>query len=179
VTVTDEDGHAVGHGCARPEPKSHRKRAGPGPPGGAGFCFTLVCRDGPPGGYGSWRLRTPGGGPDWIVAIESLDTNPCQHRHQARGHDPGVRLRHLIQVRHSTCTSPVCRRPAAQCDVEHNTPYETGGRTCLCNTGPKCRHDHRLKQHPKWTVDQLPDGTFRWTTPAGRTYTTEPTRYPI
>ena len=31
VTVTDEHGHAVGHGCARPEPKSHRKRAGPGP----------------------------------------------------------------------------------------------------------------------------------------------------
>ena len=41
VTVTDEHGHAVGHGCARPEPKSHRKRAGPGPPPGqAGFCFT-------------------------------------------------------------------------------------------------------------------------------------------
>ena len=36
VTVTDEHGHAVGHGCARPEPKSHRKRAGPGPPGGPG-----------------------------------------------------------------------------------------------------------------------------------------------
>ena len=30
VTVTDQHGHAVGHGCARPEPKSHRKRAGPG-----------------------------------------------------------------------------------------------------------------------------------------------------
>jgi hypothetical protein len=44
---------------------------------------------------------------------------------------------------------------------------------------PKCRHDHRLKQHPGWTVDQLPDGTFRWNTPADRTYTTEPTRYPI
>src|SRR5262249_34172869 len=89
------------------------------------------------------------------------------------------RLKHLIQVRHATCTSPVCRRPAAQADFEHNTPYEAGGRTCLCNTGPKCRHDHRLKQHPRWTVDQLPDGTFRWTTPVGRTYTTEPTRYPI
>ena len=179
VTVTDEDGHAVGHGCARPEPKSHRKRAGPSPPGGTGFCFTPVGRDGPPGGYGSWRLCTPGGGPDWIVAIEPLDTDPCQHRYQARGHDPGARLRHLSQVRHATCTSPICRRPAAQCDVEHNTPYEAGGRTCLCNTGPKCRHDHRLKQHPGWTVDQLPDGTFTWTTPAGRTYTTEPTRYPI
>jgi hypothetical protein len=39
--------------------------------------------------------------------------------------------------------------------------------------------DHRLKQQPGWKVDQLPDGTFRWTTPAGRTYDTEPTRYPV
>ena len=179
VTITDPDGHAVGHGCARPEPGSHRKHAGPGPPGPTGFTFTPASRDGPPGGYGTWRLRTPGPGPDLIITLESLATDPCDHRHQASGHDPGARLKHLIQVRNATCTSPVCRRPAAQCDVEHNTPYEAGGRTCRCNTGPKCRHDHRLKQHPKWTVDQLPDGTFRWTTPAGRTYTTEPTRYPI
>jgi hypothetical protein len=179
VTVTDQDGHAIGHGCARPEPSSHKKRAGPGPPGPPGFTFTPASRDGPPGGYGTWRLRTPGGGPDLIITLESLTTDPCDHRHQASGHDPGVTLKHLIQVRHATCTSPVCRRPAAQCDVEHNTPYEAGGRTCRCNTGPKCRHDHRLKQHPKWKVDQLPDGTYRWTTPSGRTYTTEPTRYPI
>jgi len=33
--------------------------------------------------------------------------------------------------------------------------------------------------HPKWKVDQLPDGTVRWTTPSGRTPTTEPTRYPV
>jgi len=38
---------------------------------------------------------------------------------------------------------------------------------------------HRLKQHPRWHVDQLADGTFRWTTPSGRQYTAEPTRYPI
>jgi len=179
LTVTDDQGHAIAHGCARPEPKSHRQRAGPGPPGETGFTFTPASRDGPPGGYGTWRLRTPRGGPDLIITVDSLTTDPCDHRHQASGHDPGVRLRHLSQVRHATCTSPVCRRPAAQCDHEHNTPYEAGGRTCLCNTGPKCRHDHRLKQHPKWKVDQLPDGTFRWTTPSGRTYTTEPTRYPI
>ena len=60
VTVTDEHGHAVGHGCARPEPRTQRKRAGPGPPGGGGFSFTPASRDGPPGGYGTWRLRTPG-----------------------------------------------------------------------------------------------------------------------
>jgi hypothetical protein len=180
VTVTDQHGHAVGHGCARPEPRGSRERAGPGPPqGGDGFTFIPASRDGPPGGYGTWRLTTPGGGPDLIVAIDSLDTDPCEHRYEARGHDPGVRLRHLSQVRHATCTSPVCRRPAATCDFEHNTPYEAGGRTCLCNGGPKCRHDHRLKQQPGWRVDQLPDGTFRWTTPSGRSYDTEPTRYPI
>ena len=180
LTVTDTKGYAVAHGCARAEPKSHRKRAGPGPPpGGAGFTLTPAGRDGPPGGHGTWRLRIPGPGPDLIVTIDPITTDPCGHRHEASGHDAGVRLRHLSQVRHATCTSPICRRPAAQCDHEHNTPYEEGGRTCLCNTGPKCRHDHRLKQHPKWKVDQLPDGTFRWTTPAGRQYTTEPTRYPI
>jgi len=131
------------------------------------------------GGYGTWRLTTPGDGPDLILTIDPITTDPCDHRFESKGHDPGVKLRHLAQIRHATCTSPICRRPAAQCDLEHNTPYEAGGRTCLCNTGPKCRHDHRLKQHPRWKVDQLPDGTFRWTTPAGRTYTTEPTRYPI
>ena len=98
---------------------------------------------------------------------------------EAKGHDPGVKLRHLSQVRHATCTGPVCRRPSTQADFEHNIPYEAGGRTCMGNGGPKCRHDHRLKQHPRWNVEQLPDGTFRWTTPSGRQFTTEPTRYPI
>jgi hypothetical protein len=201
VTVTDEQGHAVEHGCARPAPKGRWKRAKPGTPGtpgkprtsgnprtpGApggtgdspGFAFTPASRDGPPGGHGTWRLRTPGDGPDLIIELHPVTTENCDHRLQANGHDPGTKLRHLAQVRHATCTSPVCRRPAATCDFEHNIPHEAGGRTCLCNAGPKCRHDHRLKQQPRWKVDQLPDGTFRWATPSGRTYTTEPTRYPI
>ena len=187
VTVTDEQGHAVGHGCARPEPKDNRKRSRPGSPGTGGtrnrdgpeFAFTAISQVGPPGGYGVWRLRTPGDGPDLIVTLDPIPVGDCDHRFEATGHDPGVKLRHLSQVRHATCTGLVCRRPAAQADFEHNIPYEAGGRTCLCNGGPKCRHDHRLKQHPRWHVDQLPDGTFRWATPSGRTYTTEPTRYPI
>ena len=179
VTVTDEHGQAIGHGCARPEPTGRRRQAGPGPPGGTGFSFTRTSRDGPPDGYGTWRLRLPRPGSSMTITLDPVTTDNCDHRFQAKGHDPGVKLRHLSQVRHATCTSPVCRRPAATCDFEHNTPYETGGRTCLCNGGPKCRHDHRLKQHPRWRVDQLPDGTFRWTTPSGRSYTKEPTRYPI
>jgi hypothetical protein len=104
---------------------------------------------------------------------------PCDHRHQANGHDPGAVLRHLTQVRYAACTGPACRRPAAQCDWEHGVPYEAGGRSCLCNGDHKCRHDHRLKQHPRWHADRLPDGDIRWTAPSGRTYTTEPTRHPI
>jgi hypothetical protein len=173
VTVTDEQGHAVGHGCARPEPKRHRKRAGPGTRDGPAFAFA------PDAERGTWRLRVPGAGPDLLVSFDPVTTQDCDHRFQARGHDPGIRLRHLTKVRHATCTGPWCRRPAEQCDFEHNTPYEAGGRTCMCNGGPKCRRDHRLKQDPRWTVNQLPDGTFRWTTPTGRQYTTGPTRYPI
>jgi hypothetical protein len=126
VTVTDGQGQAVAHGCARPEPKRHRKRAGPGPRYGPGFAFTATA------GPGTWRLRVPGAGPDLLVRFDPLTTDPCDHRFQARGHDPGVKLRHLTQVRHAACTGPWCRRPAARCDFEHNTPYETSG-------GVKCQ----------------------------------------
>jgi hypothetical protein len=57
---------------------------------------------GRPGGHGTWRLRTPGPGPDLVITLETLATDPCDHRHQARGHDPGVTLKHLTQIRHAT-----------------------------------------------------------------------------
>ncbi len=184
VTVTDADGHAAGHGCARPEPQkqqaqNQRKRRSPGDHDPPGFSFTPESGHGPPGGYGIWRLCTPGDGPDFLVTLDPISTDPCDHRFEGSGHDPGVKLRHLTEIRYARCTAPGCRRPAAQCDYEHNVPYEAGGRTCLCNGDPKCRRDHRLKQDPRWKAERQPDGTFRWTTPSGRVFITEPTRYPI
>jgi hypothetical protein len=186
VTVTDGQGHAIGHGCARPAPGGPAKRhkpdtsGGPDPPGPPQFTFTPTDKPGPPGGYGTWRFSTGiPGQRDLLLDIEPIPTGSCDHRHQANGHDPGVKLRHLTQVRHATCTGPGCRRPAVNCDFEHNIPYEAGGRTCLCNGDPKCRFDHRVKQDPRWTVEQLPSGEVRWTMPSGRQYVTEPTRYPI
>jgi hypothetical protein len=201
LTVTDEHGHAIGHGCARPEPKNRTtptgKRGKPRPPDGRDppdpapdspgspdppvprFTFTPAGRDGPAGGYGTWRFSTGiPGQRDLIIEIDPIAIDTCDHRFEAAGHNPGAKLRHLSQIRHGTCTGPTCRRPSVQCDFEHNTPYEAGGRTCLCNGGPKCRHEHRLKQDPRWTVEQPTPGTFRWTAPSGRQYTTEPTRYP-
>ncbi len=182
VTVTDSQGHAIGHGCARPVRR--RKPDGPDPPDGprftvtpTGFTFTPADKPGPPGGYGTWRFTA--GPREMLIQIGPLPAGDCDHRWQARGHDPGVMLRHLTEVRHATCTGPGCRRPAASCDFEHNVPYEADGRTCLCNGGPKCRFDHRMKQDSRWKAEQLPGGYMQWTTPSGRQYTTEPTRYPI
>jgi hypothetical protein len=180
-------GHAIGHGCARPAPATSRKDrhkpdvpSGPDPPGGPRFTFTRADQPGPPGGYGTWRFSTGiPGQRDLLIEIGPLPTENCDHRHEARGHDPGVMLRHLTHVRYATCTGPTCRCPSSRADFEHNTPYEAGGRTCLCNGNPKCRFDHRLKQDPRWKTEQLPNGEIRWTTPSGRQYVTEPTRYPI
>ena len=122
VTVTDQDGHAIGHGCARPEPRNHRPRHPrrgspgppgshdpPGPPGGTDrprFSFTATGRHGPPGGYGTWRLSAGiQGQPDLIIALHPIATEECDHRFEAAGHDPGVLLRHLCEVRHARCTA--------------------------------------------------------------------------
>ena len=91
VTVTDADGHAIGHGCARPQHKKHskyrnsqrRKRGRPG------FSFTRTSRDGPPGGYGTWTLRVPGNGPYFTIDLHPLTTDNCDHRFQALAMTPG------------------------------------------------------------------------------------------
>jgi hypothetical protein len=97
VTVTDQDGHAIGHGCARPAPATGRgkrhKPGGPDPPGEPRFAFTPAGQSGPAGGYGTWRFTA--GQQDMLVEIGPLPAGECDHRWQARGHDPGVMLRHL------------------------------------------------------------------------------------
>ena len=62
---------------------------------------------------------------------------------------------------------------------EHSTPHEQGGRTCLCEAGPVCRHNHRDKQAPGWHLEHAgARGWFRWTTPSSRSYLSRPTQYP-
>ena len=144
--------------------------SGSGPPGPG---------SGPPGGNRTWRLRLPGHTLDLTAALEPLAVTECDHRHQTSAHDPGRTLRHLVQIRDGECTYPPCLRDARRCDFEHTVPWEQGGRTCSCNTGPRCRHHHHLKQAAGWVLEQHQPGYHTWTTPAGRRYTTGPTTYPI
>ena len=207
ITVTDPVGHPVAHGCARrgkpkrkPTGRTQPPDAGGRPPGSSTRRTGHRGRPprpgqspsgtaGPPSGSGTWRLQLPtptGTGPPGppespglAVDLEPIPVSDCDHRHQTTAHDPSDHLRHLVEVRDGECDYPPCRRAAARCDFEHTIPWEDGGLTCSCNAGPRCRHHHHTKQHPGWRLDQHQPGIRAWTTPAGRTYTTGPTTYPM
>jgi hypothetical protein len=179
VTVTDEQGHAIGHGCARPA-RARRKPGRTTPRAardGPRFTFTPTGDPGPDGGYGTWHLSISG--QPYTVTLHPIPVTSCDHRYQTAAYRPGRLLRHLVEVRDGQCTQPTCARAARRCDFEHATPYHKGGKTCGCNGGCRCRRDHRVKQSPGWKVTQARPGYHQWTTPSGRTYTTEPMRYPI
>ncbi len=156
---------------------------GGGPPGGGPPGREPPGRELPgrelPGGYGTWRLRPTARGPDLTVDLEPIPVTDCDHRHQTTAHDPSDRLRHLIQIRDGECTWPPCRRAAERCDFEHAIPWDQGGKTCACNSGPRCRHHHHQKQAAGWRLDQHLPGYHTWTTPSGRQYTNGPISYPV
>jgi hypothetical protein len=113
------------------------------------------------------------------ITVTPLAVGTCDHRNEEPGYTPSRRLRHLIRARNTRCSFPGCRRPAVQCDLDHTVPYESGGRTCECNLAPLCRRHHRCKQSQGWQLDQPEPGILTWRTPAGRTYVTTPTMYPL
>jgi hypothetical protein len=87
-------------------------------------------------------------------------------------------LRHVIQVRDGKCSFPACGRHARESDFEHATPHEDGGKTCACNCHACSRTCHQVKQRPGWSVTSPTPGWHQWTTPAGRTHTQGPWKYP-
>jgi hypothetical protein len=178
MTIVNEQGHAIGHGCAKPR-RQRRSRKKRGPPPAAAPAFTFTPRDdpGPPGGFGSWQLTLPGRTGEWIVDLHPVPAGQCGHQYQSPRHDPGDLLRHLVVVRDGTCGFPTCSRPARESDFEHARPHEKGGRTCGCNCYSCSRSCHQLKQSDGWDVTEISPGYHQWTTPSGRTYVQEPWRY--
>ena len=111
--------------------------------------------------------------------LDPIATDECDHRYQARGHDPGVKLRHLSQIRHATCTGPGCRRPSAQATSSTTSPMKRAAGPACATADPNAGTTIGSNSTPGGRSNNSPDGTFRWTTPSGRQYLTEPTRYPI
>ncbi len=149
VLLTDPDGHALAAGTAR---------GSPGRPGSSSG-----------GGGGGWTVQ---------VTAEPIATSHCDHRNQEPGHDPSPGLQRLVRARTGTCCGPGYRRPADTCDLDHTLAYDDGGITCECGIGPGCRRCHRRKQALQWALEQPSPGVMIWTSPAGRRYTTYPSKHP-
>jgi hypothetical protein len=118
-------------------------------------------------------------------ALEQADADAaaagCAHGDESAAYRPPPRLREFVIARDVTCRSPVCRQPAWRADLDHTRPWApggTGGPTCRCNLGGRCRRDHILKQHPRWRFTQ-DGGKFTWIAPSGRRYTVVPDTHPV
>jgi hypothetical protein len=84
---------------------------------------------------------------------------------------PNRAISRHVQAVQDTCAFPGCRAPASECDYDHLLPWSQRGQTSIRNGGPKCRHDHILKDHG-WRHQHV-DGRDHWTSPLGRTYITQ------
>jgi hypothetical protein len=161
VTLLGPDGTAVAHGCAR---GSHPWIP---PPGHGGT------RDGPDARQAAALAGFLRG---LNITFTPVAKGTCDHSSREDRYTPSRKLGHLVRARTATCPAPGCGAQAAHCDLDHTLAYPAGI-TCQCDLAPPCRRHHRVKQAPGWTLTQPEPGVMRWTTPAGRSYTTRPTVY--
>jgi hypothetical protein len=89
---------------------------------------------------------------------------------------PSNALDRAVRARDQVCRFPGCCRPAATkragTDLDHTIPWPRG-ETTASNLAVLCRHHHRLKHSPGWSVTLAADGVMRWTTPSGKSFVTE------
>jgi hypothetical protein len=93
------------------------------------------------------------------------------------GYRPSARLAAFIRARDLSCRFPGCDAPAEVCDIDHTVPWPIGP-THPSNLKLYCRAHHLLKTFwggvGGWADRQFPDGTVEFTSPSGRSYTSEP-----
>ena len=83
-------------------------------------------------------------------------------------------LRTWLRVRDGTCRFPGCSRAARLCELDHTRDWQHGGETAHRNLAHLCAAHHHLKHQTQWRVEQVEGGVMKWTSPSGRSYTTEP-----
>ncbi len=97
-----------------------------------------------------------------------------------RSYRPSPQLERAVRARDVTCRFPGCRRSAIAegtgTDLDHSVAWPEGP-TEATNLAALCRHHHRVKHSPGWSVEHRADGVLEWTTPVGRRFTTEPWAY--
>jgi hypothetical protein len=93
-------------------------------------------------------------------------------------------LRDATLAVHSTCTGPLCDRPALGADLDHAQPWQPThpdgppGGTDVDNLGPLCAATNRAKERAGWHAHQHRDGRRTWTHPrTGLQITSLPTTW--
>jgi HNH endonuclease len=94
-----------------------------------------------------------------------IDIDPASRRIPAA-------LARWYQARDEHCRAPGCNR--VNCDHDHTEPFAHGGPTAPDNLALLCRSSHRLKHGGLWDMEQLPDGSIRWTSAWGTVWISQP-----
>ena len=81
--------------------------------------------------------------------------------------------RRALAHRDGGCVFPGCDAPARWCDAHHVQHWEHDGDTDMCNLALLCRHHHGVTHRNGWTMTATHDQRFVWTTPQGRTLTSQ------
>ena len=110
-------------------------------------------------------------GAEWRWTLTQPETGLVIGNGTTRRRPTAGQRRH-VEARHNTCIFPGCRMPAVDCDLDHRRPWADRGPTRVDNLAPLCRHHHRIRHHPGWTHQPLPNGDHLWTSRLGHTYTT-------
>ena len=77
------------------------------------------------------------------------------------------RIRRQVTLRDHHCGFPYCTKPSARCDLDHVTPFASGGETSAGNLAPASRGHHRMKTAGRAHYRILHPGTYYWTLPSG------------
>ncbi len=83
-------------------------------------------------------------------------------------------LRQWLRIRDGMCRFPGCTRRAVHTEIDHTGQWQADGLTQYDNLACLCAKHHHLKDQTVWQVVQRGNGILEWTSPAGRTYRTEP-----
>ncbi|MGH3168622.1 MAG: DUF222 domain-containing protein [Trebonia sp.] len=166
VTLVDDGGEAIAHGCARGR---HPWTA----PAANDHVGTGADR---PAVQQKARLY------DLLrslnVTLEPIAKGTCDHRHEEEQYIASRKLKHLTRARSATCPAPGCGSSAIHNEIDHTEPWP-GGKTDECNLSGPCPRHHHAKHAPGWSLQQSEPGVMKWQTPSGRTFTTRPTRYDL
>jgi hypothetical protein len=107
----------------------------------------------------------------WSYIVTDPHSRDITHTGTTRRRPTTPQQRHL-EAHYPTCVFPGCRMPSVDCDIDHTTPHADGGCAHNHNLAPLCRHHHRIRHQTPWNYHRHTNGNHTWTTPLGRTYTT-------